>query len=148
MDKYYRDLLKVKAVTSKYHNARTEFVTPSRIREIHKMLSTAFSQAVKWELIPRNPVEHATLPKEEKKERAIWDTTTLIKALDACEDDMLKLAINLAKKARKTNRRVSLEPMNPHERKIVHLALQNDRRVETHSEGEEPNRYIVIELKK
>lgn len=96
MDKYYRDLLKVKAVTSKYHNARTEFVTPSRIREIHKMLSTAFSQAVKWELISRNPVENATLPKEEKKERAIWDTETLIRALEACEDDLLKLAINMA----------------------------------------------------
>ena len=96
MDKYYRDLLKVKSVSTKFHTCRTEYVTPSRIREIHKMLSTAFSQAVKWELIPRNPVEHATLPKEEKKERAIWDTTTLIKALDACEDDMLKLAINLA----------------------------------------------------
>lgn len=96
MDKYYRDLLKVKSVATKYHNARSEYVTPNRVREIHKLLSTAFSQAVKWELIPRNPVENATLPKEEKKERDIWDADTLIRALEACDDDMLKLAINLA----------------------------------------------------
>ena len=59
-----------------------------------------------------------------------------------------KLAINLAKKVRKTNRRVALEPMNPYERRIIHSALQSDPYVMTHSEGEEPFRKVVITLKK
>lgn len=63
-------------------------------------------------------------------------------------ETLTRLAKRLADRVRREGEPVSLEPMNPHERKIVHLALQNDRRVETHSEGEEPNRYIVIELKK
>ena len=54
------------------------------------------NQAVKWELIARNPVEHATLPKAEYKEREIWTAETLMKALDLCDDEILKLAINLA----------------------------------------------------
>ena len=55
-----------------------------------------------------------------------------------------KLAINLAKKVRKTNRRVALEPMNPYERRIIHSVLQSFDGVETHSEGEEPFRKVVI----
>lgn len=51
MDQYHRNLLQVKSVAVKFHNPRTEFVTPSRIREIHKLLSTAFKHAVKWDLI-------------------------------------------------------------------------------------------------
>ena len=96
MDQYYRNLLQVKSVAVKFHNPRTEFVTPSRIREIHKLLSTAFKHAVKWDLISRNPVENATLPKEAKKERAIWTAENLMHALEICDDEMLYLAINLA----------------------------------------------------
>lgn len=54
------------------------------------------------------------------------------------------LAVNLAKKVKKINRSVSLEPMNPYERRIIHSKLQNDKTVKTYSEGEEPFRYIVI----
>lgn len=96
MDKYYRDLLSVKAVSTKYVKARHEFLTPHTVREIHKVLRNAFNQAVKWELMTRNPVEHATLPKEEHKTRDIWTAEVLLKALEACEDDILSLAINLA----------------------------------------------------
>ena len=53
-----------------------------------------------------------------------------------------------ADKVKRTGERVVLEPMNPHERKIIHVALQNDRRITTLSEGEEPYRRVVIELKK
>ena len=52
------------------------------------------------------------------------------------------------RKVKRTGERVVLEPMNPHERKIIHVALQNDRRITTLSEGEEPYRRVVIELKK
>lgn len=55
-----------------------------------------------------------------------------------------KLAVNLAKKVRKTNRRVALEPMNPYERRIIHSVLQSFNGVETHSEGEEPFRKVII----
>lgn len=55
-----------------------------------------------------------------------------------------KLAVNLAKKVRKTNHRVALEPMNPYERRIIHSVLQSFNGVETHSEGEEPFRKVII----
>lgn len=96
MDKYYRDLLTVKAVSTRFVKARTEFVTAKTVRQIHKVLHNAFNQAVKWELISRNPVEHATLPKTETKPREIWTADTLIKALEVCDDEILSLAINLA----------------------------------------------------
>jgi len=58
------------------------------------------------------------------------------------------LARNIAYKVKKTRRSVSLEPMNPYERRIIHSALQQDRFVTTHSEGEEPYRRVVVTLKK
>ena len=76
--------------------SKNEFLTPHTVREIHKLLRNAFNQAVKWELMSRNPVEHATLPKEEETERNIWTAETLFKALDVCDDDILSLALNLA----------------------------------------------------
>ena len=57
------------------------------------------------------------------------------------------LALNLAKKVKSTRKSIVLEPMNPYERRIIHSVLQNDKFVVTHSEGEEPNRNIVITLK-
>lgn len=54
------------------------------------------------------------------------------------------LANNVAYKVKKTGRPVDLEPMNPFERRIIHSALQNNRYVKTHSEGEEPDRYVVV----
>lgn len=58
-----------------------------------------------------------------------------------------QLAINLAKKAKHNRRNITLEPMNPYERRIIHATLQNDRYVTTYSEGTEPYRYVVIALK-
>ena len=54
------------------------------------------------------------------------------------------LAKNLAYKAKRTKNPVSLEPMNPYERRIIHSALQNDKYVTTHSEGEDPFRKVII----
>lgn len=54
------------------------------------------------------------------------------------------LARNLAKKVKMTKKSIVLEPMNPYERRIIHFALQNDRFVKTHSEGEDPYRKVVI----
>lgn len=58
------------------------------------------------------------------------------------------LAKNIAYKVKRTKRSVSLEPMNPYERRIIHAALQNDKYVVTRSDGEEPFRHVVISLKK
>lgn len=62
-------------------------------------------------------------------------------------ETLSRLAVRLADKVKRNGERVVLEPMNPHERKIIHMALQNDRHITTLSEGEEPYRKVVIELK-
>lgn len=96
MDKYYRDLLSVKAVSVNNRKPTNEYLTPHTVREIHKLLRNAFNQAVRWELIARNPVLNATLPKEEHKEREIWTADMLAKAMEVCDDPILLLALNLA----------------------------------------------------
>ena len=64
------------------------------------------------------------------------------------KETLENLAKNIASKVKKTRRNVSLEPMNPYERRIIHSCLQSDSYVETHSEGEEPFRKVVVTLKK
>ncbi|MBQ7454733.1 MAG: protein jag [Selenomonadaceae bacterium] len=60
------------------------------------------------------------------------------------EDTLIKLAKSVAERAIKTRKDVRLEPMNRHERKIIHTVLQENDRVETHSSGEEPYRYVIV----
>ena len=64
------------------------------------------------------------------------------------KETLENLAKNIAYNVKRTRRPVSLEPMNPYERRIIHSALQNDKYVTTHSEGEEPFRKVVVTLKK
>lgn len=64
------------------------------------------------------------------------------------KETLENLAKNLAYKVKRTKKPVSLEPMNPYERRVIHSALQNDKYVSTHSEGEEPYRKVVITLNK
>jgi len=64
------------------------------------------------------------------------------------KDTLENLAKNISYKVKRTKRAVSLEPMNPYERRIIHSALQNDKYVTTHSEGEEPYRHVVVTIKK
>ena len=63
------------------------------------------------------------------------------------KDTLETLSKNIAYKVKRTKRPVSLEPMNPYERRVIHSALQNDKYVCTHSEGEEPYRRVVVSLK-
>lgn len=63
-------------------------------------------------------------------------------------ETLTRLARRLADKVRREGEPIALEAMNPHERKIIHMALQNDRKVTTVSEGEDPNRHVVIQLKR
>ena len=64
------------------------------------------------------------------------------------KETLENLAKNISYKIKRTKRPVSLEPMNPYERRIIHSALQNDKYVTTHSEGDEPFRHVVVVLKK
>ena len=64
------------------------------------------------------------------------------------KDTLENLAKNIAFKVKRTKRPVALEAMNPFERRVIHSALQNDKFVTTHSEGEEPYRHVVVTLKK
>lgn len=96
MEKYYQNLLKVKSRVVNNRKPNTEYLSCHTVREVHKLLRSAFNQAVKWELMTKNPCVNATLPQEEHKARDIWDAPTLFKALELCDDDILRLAINLA----------------------------------------------------
>lgn len=64
------------------------------------------------------------------------------------KETLENLAKNIAYKVKRTKRSVSLEPMNPYERRIIHSALQDDKYVTTHSEGEEPFRRVIVTLKR
>ena len=64
------------------------------------------------------------------------------------KETLENLAKNIAYKVKKTRRSVSLEPMNPYERRIIHSALQNDKYISTHSEGDEPFRKVVVTYKR
>ncbi|MBD5475075.1 MAG: protein jag [Lachnospiraceae bacterium] len=64
------------------------------------------------------------------------------------KETLENLAKNISYKVKRTKRPVSLEPMNPYERRIIHSALQNDKYVTTHSEGDEPFRHVVVVLRK
>ena len=62
------------------------------------------------------------------------------------KETLEELAKNIAHKVKRTRKTISLEPMNPYERRIIHSALQSDKNVTTHSEGEEPYRRVVVTL--
>lgn len=64
------------------------------------------------------------------------------------EETLKGVAIKTANRVKKTKKSFKLEPMNPYERRIIHSALQEDAFVNTYSEGEEPFRRVVVELKK
>jgi spoIIIJ-associated protein len=64
------------------------------------------------------------------------------------EETLVRLAKRLSEKVKRTGMRIVLEPMNPHERRIIHTSLQDEARISTFSEGDDPNRRVVIALKR
>lgn len=96
VDQYVQTLKKTPAVSRNTRKARTEYVTDKTIVKIIKVLRCAFNQAVRWELIGKNPFDNVVLPKVEYKKRDIWDADTIRKALDECTDSKLYIAMNLA----------------------------------------------------
>lgn len=99
LERYYQKLLKTEAVarmTDSKFKKEKRFVGTATIRDIHKLLRSAFTQAMKWELIDKNPAFLADVPKHEGKKRDIWDFETLTRVNEICPDPMLKLSINLS----------------------------------------------------
>lgn len=96
VDKYIQTLQKTPAVVRKCRKAKTEYVTDKTIEKIIKLLRCAFKQAVRWELIGRNPFDNTVLPKTEYKKRDIWNAEMIRLALDQCTDSKLYIAMNLA----------------------------------------------------
>lgn len=81
----------------------------------------------------------------EEKVRIVLDVENYRKRR---EETLCRLAMRLADKVRRTGEKIVLEPMSRHERKVIHTALQDDRRVITYSDGEEPYRKVVVALKR
>lgn len=71
-------------------------ITAATVHQIHKVLRSCFRQAVKWEMMDKNPAIDATLPKYKAEEREIWTAEMLMQAIDACENKWLKVAFHLA----------------------------------------------------
>ena len=96
MEKYYTDLLKMPAVKSSRNPDGDKLITAATVHQIHKVLRSCFRQAVKWDMMDRNPATDATLPKYKAEEREIWTAEMLMQAIDACENKWLKVAFHLA----------------------------------------------------
>ena len=77
-------------------SAKTDLVTNATIEKIIKLLRCAFKQAVRWELIAKNPFDNVVLPKTEYKKRDIWTADMIRTALDQCTDSKLYVAMNLS----------------------------------------------------
>ena len=89
-------IIKTQPVEVGGRRRKTEYMTPANIEKVIKLLRSAFKQAVRWEVIARNPFDFVTLPKVERKPREIWTAEIIRKALDSCKDAKLFVAMNLA----------------------------------------------------
>jgi integrase len=96
VDLYIHRLQKTKPVEYNERKARAEFLPPASIEKIIKLLRCAFKQAVRWEIVPKNPFDNAVLPKVERVRREIWNADMIKTALDQCTDAKLYLAMNLS----------------------------------------------------
>ena len=96
-DEFVQRLQKTPAVgTNTRPNTEGILVTDKTIEKIIKLLRCAFGQAVRWELLSKNPFEHTLIPKTTYSHRDIWDADTIMKALNECEDSRLYIAMNLS----------------------------------------------------
>lgn len=96
VDGYIQTLQKTKSVSTKTRKAVTTYVSDKTIEKIIKLLRCAFKQAVRWEIIARNPFDNVILPKTEYAKRDIWTADMIRLALDKCMDSKLYVAMNLS----------------------------------------------------
>lgn len=95
-DEFVQTLKKTPAVASANGKGKNEYVTACTIEKTVKILRCAFKQAIRWEIIEKNPFDNVILPKVKYKKRDIWTADIIRKALDECDDGKLYIAINLA----------------------------------------------------
>lgn len=96
LERYYDTLLKTKAVPNNALVPKEKLVTPNTVSEVHKILRSCFNQAIKWEVIEKNPAAKAMIPEVEHAQRNIWPVETMFQALKVCDDPRLVIAMNLA----------------------------------------------------
>ena len=96
VDGYVKTLQKTRCVSTRCRQAKTEYVTDKTIEKIIKLLRCAFKQAVRWEIIARNPFDNVILPRTEYAKRDIWTADMIRTALDQCTDSKLYVAMNLS----------------------------------------------------
>lgn len=96
VDELIQTLRHTPSVTTKTHKATSKFLTDSNIEKIYKLLRCAFKQAVRWEIIGKNPFDNAILPRTHYKARSIWNADLIRQALDACTESKLYIAMNLS----------------------------------------------------
>jgi len=96
IETYIQTLRKTSAAATKTRAPKTKYVTDKTIEKIMKLLRCAFKQAVRWELIGRNPFDNVVLPRTKYEKRDIWTADMIRTALDNCEDPKLYIAMNLA----------------------------------------------------
>lgn len=96
VDQFIRTLEKTKPVVSRNRKPKTKYLPEQTRDKIHKLLSCTFKQAVKWEIIQKNPFEFCMHTRPKYNKREIWTAEMIRKALDECEDGKLYIAINLS----------------------------------------------------
>ena len=97
LESYYQRLCKTPAAPNPAlgNRSKNKFVSKGTIHDIHKILRNCFNQAVKWEIMDKNPAIHATLPLHKCEERDIWDMDTFMKACELCENTDLRMMLHL-----------------------------------------------------
>lgn len=96
IETYINTLKKTEAANSRTRPSSTEYITDKTIEKILKLLSCAFRQAVRWELINKNPFDNVIRPRTKYNKRDIWTSDMIKTALDNCEEPKLYIAMNLA----------------------------------------------------
>lgn len=96
VDQFTRTLEKTKPVVTRNRRPKDAFLPAQTRDKIYKLLSCAFKQAVKWELIQKNPFAFSMYQPPKYKKRDIWNAEMIRKALNECEDGKLYIAINLS----------------------------------------------------
>lgn len=95
-DRYISQLQKTPSVSKNNRSPKTVFLTPCNIERINRLLKCAFGQAIRWDIVERNPFAQTTLPKIKKVPREIWTVDNIRTALSACTDNRLFVAMNLS----------------------------------------------------
>lgn len=96
VDQFIQKLRKAPCVSTKTHKATSPCVSDRTVEKVVKLMRCAYNQAIRWELVSRNPFDGAIITRPEYKKRDIWTADMIRTALDNCKDNKLYVAMNLA----------------------------------------------------